>query len=44
MRIKNLINNGWLFTKDLCTLETLQNAGCLNGMPRSAQMDMFDLL
>lgn len=25
-------------------VETLQNAGCLNGMPRSEQMDMFDLL
>ena len=26
------------------TLEVLQNNGCLDGMPRSAQMDLFDLL
>ena len=25
-------------------VETLQKAGCLNGMPRSEQLDMFDLL
>lgn len=25
-------------------METLQNAGCLAGLPRSAQMDLFDLL
>ena len=25
-------------------LETLQKNGCLDGMPRSEQMDMFDLL
>lgn len=25
-------------------LETLQKAGCLDGMPRSAQMDLFDIL
>ncbi|MEG2311062.1 MAG: hypothetical protein RSB76_03645, partial [Clostridia bacterium] len=24
-------------------IETLQIAGCLNGMPRSEQMDMFDM-
>lgn len=25
-------------------VETLQAAGCLDGMPRSEQMDMFDLM
>ena len=37
-------SEGLCFIELQKTVEILTKSGCLNGLPRSEQMDMFDLL